>query len=557
MTGNEPAQAWIEGMLDQLKQGRESYQRRAWGDAYQALAVADQTTPLGIDDLELLATSAYLIGRDRDFHEFLDRAYHAHVQAGAPPGAARCAFWLGLTLLLRGDTGHATAWLARARRVIEGCDCVEHGYLQLPAAEQHLAEGNCEAAHTATAGAVEIGDRFRDPDLTALARHLQGRVLIQEGRVRAGLALLDDAMLAVVGGELSPIVTGLVYCSVIEACQEVFALSRAHEWTSALNRWCEQQPEMVAFTGTCLVHRAEIMQFHGAWADALAEACRACERSFRGVIPEPPATAFYRQAEIRRLRGEFAAAEEAYRSASRLGGEPQPGLALLRLAQGRTDAACAAIRRVVTAESNPLLRARLLPAHIEIMLVAGEIQEARNASRELEEIAEKFDADVVRAMAAQTRGAVDLAEGDAQAALGPLRRAFEMWRQVDAPYEAARVRVLMGLACRSLGDDDTGALELGAARGIFERLGAAPALAHLDALGESAASTQRHGLTGRELQVLRLIAAGKTNKAIATELFLSERTIDRHVSNIFGKLNVASRAAATAYAYDHKLLSHL
>jgi DNA-binding CsgD family transcriptional regulator len=557
LTGNGPAQAWIEGMLEQLKQGRGSYQRRAWGDAYRALSVADQRTPLGVDDLELLATSAYLIGRDRDFLEFLDRAYHAHVQAGAPASAARCAFWLGLTLLLRGETGQATGWLARAHRVIEGCDCVEHGYLLLVAAEQHLAQRNRDAAHTAAASAVEIGERFREPDLIACARHLQGRVLIQQEQVQAGLPLLDEAMLAVIGGELSPIVTGLVYCSVIKACQEVFALSRAQEWTSALNRWCEQQPEMVAFTGTCLAHRAEIMQFHGAWSNALAEACRACEPSSRGVIPEPPAAAFYRQAEIYRLRGEIAAAEEAYRNASRLGSEPQPGLALLRLIQGRTDAAYAAIRRVVTTATDPRHRARLLPAHIEIMLATGEIQEARSASRELEEIAEQFCSDVVRAMAAQARGAVDLAEGNAQAALGPLRRAFEVWRQLEAPYEAARVRVLIGVACRSLGDDDAGALELGAARGVFERLGAAPALAHLDALGKSTASTQRHGLTGRELQVLRLIAAGKTNKAIATELFLSERTIDRHVSSIFSKLNVPSRAAATAYAYDHKLLSHL
>lgn len=541
-------------MLNRLEQGRESYRRRAWGDAYQSLSLADQATPLGIEDLELLATAAYLTGRDVEFHRLLDRAHHAHLEAGDRVRAARGAFWLGLNLFLRGETGQASGWLARAQRLVEGHDCVEQGYLLLPLAEQHLAECNGDAAHTTAASAAEIGDRFGDADLIACARHLQGRALIRQGQVPAGLALLDEAMLAVVAGELSLIITGLIYCSVIDACQQVYALSRAREWTAALASWCEQQAQMVAFTGPCLVHRAEIMQLHGAWSDAMAEACRACERFSQGADRTLPAPALYQRAELHRLRGEFAAAEEAYRNASRSGWEPQPGLALLRMAQGRSDAACAAIRRVLSAATGPLPRAKLLPAQIEIMLATGALQEARSACLELEEIAENFDTDVLRAMAAQARGAVELADGDARAALGPLRRAFEVWRQVEAPYEAARVRVLMGLACRQLGDDEAGELELGAARAVFERLGAAPELARLDSLGKRVASARRHRLTPRELQVLRLITVGKTNKIIATELFLSERTIDRHVSNILTKLNVPSRAAATAYAYDHKLV---
>jgi DNA-binding CsgD family transcriptional regulator len=383
---------------------------------------------------------------------------------------------------------------------------------------------------------------------------VQGRALIQQGQVQAGLELLDEAMLAVIAGELSPILTGLIYCSVIEACLRVFALRRAREWTTALARWGEQQPELVAFTGTCLVYRAEIMLAHGDWPDAMAEACRACERFAKGIDRDPPAAAFYQRAELHRLRGEFAAAEEAYRSASRFGCEPQPGLALLRMAQGRTDAACAAIRRVLNTATDRLERAKFLSGHIEIVLAIGDIQEAHNACRELEEIGEEFATDVLHAMAAHARGAVALAAGDAQAALGPLRRAFEVWRHAEAPYEAARVRVLIGLACRSLGDDEAGELELGIARAVFERLGAEPELARLDSLGNRATSAHRHGLTSRELQVLRLIAGGKTNKGIAAELSLSARTIDRHVSNILTKLNVPSRAAATAHAYTHKLL---
>ncbi len=499
--------------------------------------------------------SAYLVGRDDDYLHTLERAHQAYLDAGKDVQAARCAFWLGLRLFFRGEMGRATGWFARAQRLLEreGHECAERGYLLLPVVEQQLAAGDCEAAYASAATAVEIGERCRDADLIACARHQQGRIRLQQGLVKRGLALLDEVMVAVTAMELSPLVTGLMYCSVIQACQEIYAFGRAGEWTAALARWCDEQPEMVAFTGICRVHRAEIMQLHGAWQDAIEEAQRSCERS-QGVDQQAAAAAFYQQAEVYRLRGEFAAAEEAYRHAGQLGGESQPGLALLRLAQGRTDAACAAIRRVVSTTTDRLQRAKLLPAHIEIMLATGDIQEAGNACRELKDIAETFETDVLRAMAGQARGAIDLAEGDARAALGPLRRALKVWRQVGVPYEAARVRMLMGLTCRSLGDDEAAELELDTARAVFAQLGAAPELARLDSLGKGPTSVHPPPLTTREFQVLRLIAAGKTNKAIAAASSLSERTIDRHVSNILSKLNVPSRAAATAYAYDHKLI---
>jgi DNA-binding CsgD family transcriptional regulator len=301
------------------------------------------------------------------------------------------------------------------------------------------------------------------------------------------------------------------------------------------------------------VHRAEIMQLRGAWQDAIQEAQRARERG-QGVSLQTVAAALYQQAEVHRLRGEFDSAEEAYRSASHCGLEPQPGLALLRLAQGRTGAAVAAIRRAVSATADRLQRTKLLPAHIEIALAAGDLQEARTACRELEEIAASLDTAVLGAMAAHARGAVELADGVAHAELGSLRRAFDVWQQTEAPYMVARVRVLIALACQALGDHDGGGLELDAARAVFEQLGAAPDLASIDSLIRGAPSGRPHGLTPRELQVLRLVAAGKTNKAIATELFLSEKTVDRHVSNILTKLDVPSRAAATAHAYQHELI---
>ncbi len=538
--------------MDHLELGRECYGRRAWGDAYRALLCADQAAPLEADDLERLATAAFVTGHDGEFQRIQERLHRMHTDAGARGRAARSTFWLALTSLFYGEIGHANAWIARGQRLVKDEACVEQGYLLLPVAEQQLNGGQYDAAHATASRAVAIGECFGDADLVAAARHVQGRALIQQGDALAGLKQLDEAMLAVVAGDLSPIVTGLMYCSVIDACRQVYAVGRAREWTSAFSSVCDQQPEMLAFTGTCLVHRSEILQFQGAWPDAMIEASRACERAER-ADRKPPGAALYQQAEIYRLCGECEKAEEAYRSASERGCEPQPGLALLRLAQGRTDAACATIRRLTSATRDRLRRARLLPAHLEIMLATGDVGEARRARDELQELAHAFGADVLRAVVAQADGAIALTEGNARAALDPLRCAFELWERLEAPYEAARVRVLIGQACRALGDDEAAGLEHGAARSVFERLGARPDLARLDAPNTPVEPASRGPLTARELRVLRLISTGRTNKEIAEELCVSERTIDRHVSNILDKLDVRSRAAATAYAYDHKL----
>jgi DNA-binding CsgD family transcriptional regulator len=539
----------------ELDRARQCYEQRAWAEAYQAFLLADQDTPLAGEDLELLAMAAYLIGRDEEYLQALERAYNAHLDTRRSLRAVRCAFWLGFRLLMRGEMGRATGWLARAQRLLEpdARECAERGYLLLPVVEQRLESGDCAAAYAAAADAAAIGEHCGDPDLIVCARHQQGRIRLQEGQVEAGLALLDETMVAVTAGELSPLVTGLMYCSVIRACQQVYALDRTREWTAALTRWCEGQPDMVAFAGVCRVHRAEIMQLRGTWPEAIEEARRARARS-QGVNQQAAAGALYQQAEVHRLKGEFAAAEEAYRGASQLGLEPQPGLALLRVAQGRCEAAVTAIRRVASTTTDRLKRMSLLPAYVEVMLAAGDVQDARNACRELEEIAASFDTGVPGAIAAQACGAVDLAEGDAQAALGSLRRAFEVWQRIEAPYAAARVRVLIGLACRAVGDEDGAGLELAAARSAFERLSAAPDLARIDSLMKGTSSGPTHGLTPRELQVLRLVAAGETNKVIAGKLCLSRKTVDRHVSNVFTKLDVSSRAAATAFAYQHKLI---
>jgi DNA-binding CsgD family transcriptional regulator len=540
----------------ELERGRDAHARRAWTDAYESLSLADEDEPLGPEDLELLATTAYMLGRDEEFVRAMERAHHAYAQAGDALRAVRCGFWLALTLMLGGEIGRATGWLGRAQRLLdrEERDCVERGYLLVPVMLREVGTADYDAAYVTAARAAEIGQRFADPDLTAIAVHEQGFARVRQGRIADGLALLDEAMVAVTAGELNPIVTGLVYCSVIESCQEAHALSRAHEWTTALTQWCEQQPEMVSFTGRCLVHRAEIMQLHGAWPAALEEARRAGRRFRQTMSTAGVGLALYQQAEVHRLRGEFDLAEKVYREASSCGLEPQPGLALLRLAEGNANAAATTMRRLIGETTEPVKRARLLPGHVEAMLAVGDVRAARRASVELDELAEGQERGMLGAMAAHARGSVELAEDDPRAALLALRPAREVWLELGVPYEAARVRVLMGLACRALGDHDSSAMELEAAREAFDALGAAPDVARVDRLAESEPLVDAHGLTPRELQVLRLLAAGESNKAIAAELVLSKRTVDRHVSNIFGKLGVSSRAAATAFAYEHELV---
>ena len=525
----------------------------AWQETYESLSRVE--SPSG-EELELLGTSAYMLGDEDGWMRVLERAFQWWSERGESLRAARCAFWIGMNLALRGEMGPATGWLSRAQRIVdgEGHECAEQGYLLIPVAFEHDAAGDVEGAISTAAAAVEVGERFHDADLLALALHLEGQFLVQAGRVREGLARLDEAMVAVGAGELSPIATGIVYCGVILTCEDVFEVRRAREWTAVLTRWCEQQDDLLAFTGRCLVHRAQVMRLHGEWLDALEEAERAGRRFERSMNEAAAAKACYLRGEVRRLRGEFDEAEAAYREASRLGLEPQPGWALLRLAQGKHTAAAAAIRRALGETSEPMRRAALLPAFVEIALAMNENAEAREACDELEPIAEKCDSDMLRATLAHARGAVELADGAADTALVNLRRARRLWHELEAPYELARTRLLIGIACRALGDDDSFALEVDAARSVFAEFGAAPDLELLASLTGPDDAGSTHGLSPRELEVLRLLATGKSNREIATALVISEHTVARHVQNIFAKLRVASRTAAGAFAFEHDLV---
>jgi len=543
-------------MVSTLNQGRTHFDCHEWSAAHAQFALADRESALDTADVERMATAAYLIGLDTESATAWSRAYHEHLSNGDWALAGRCAFWMGFGFMMRGEYAQAGGWLARARRQLDQSDVdrPEQGLILIPLALQQFEEGEVPAAFATFTEIGVIGKRWGSADLMAVSHLGCGHALIRFGRMADGVALLDEAMVYVTAGEVTPVLVGLIYCGMIEVCHEIYDLRRARQWTDALGRWCESQPDLVPYRGECLVHRAEIMQIHGAWPDAMAQVVEACER-----LSDPPGQpaighAFYQRAEMLRLQGDFNGADEAYRQASEWGRTVQPGLSLLRLAQGHGDAAESAMRREALEIQDHSRRCRLLPAYIEVMLGVGDAKAARTGANQLADIAAEITSLPLRAAAWQATGAVLLSEGRPDRALESLRRAETAWQKLTIPYEAARVRTLIGQCCRELGDEETAQLEFDAALRLFRQLGARPDAASVEALIRKTLPTQACGLTAREVEVIRLIAAGKTNRMIATDLFLSEKTVARHISNIFTKLGLASRSAATAYAFEHRLV---
>jgi DNA-binding CsgD family transcriptional regulator len=535
-----------------LDRGRTAFAEHRWRDVLSALTLADRDGSLTPHDLEEFSTAALLAGREADGIDTATRAHKAFLDVEDFAGAARCAGWIGLYLLGMGDAARASGWLSRANRVLQSHHS-EPGsvdaFLLVPAAWGALYGGNAADAARLFDEALSEGERFRDADVVALAQLGLGQSKITLGEVTDGLHLFDEVMVAVTAGEVSPIPAGMIYCTVIGTCHLTSDLSRAQEWTMALDHWCEAQPDMVMFSGQCQAHRSELYLLHGAWADAL-EAAQTAQDGYRRGDRYAAFDAWYQQGEVQRLRGELEDAEQSYRQAGQGGVDPQPGLALLQLAKGKTRLAQSMIRRAEEVVDLVTRRA-LLPAQVEIELAAGEIAAARRAADRLAEIASTSSMPMTHAVAAQGDSAVLVHEGDAAGAVMAARRAWRLWQALGAPYEAARCRVLAALACRALGDEDSALMELAAAQEVFTDLGAATALAETEALSRVSSAGD---LTPREVEVLRLVATGTTNRMIAAELFISEKTVARHLSNVFTKLGLSSRAAATAYAYEHGLV---
>jgi DNA-binding CsgD family transcriptional regulator len=536
-----------------LERGRESFSRMEWAEAYRLLRAADRERPLEPEDLVRLGMAAYLIGKDDELEEFLPRAHEAMLERADFEGAARAAFWLGFGLLARGAMAPAAGWLARAERVLDEqqIDCAVRGYLLVPTAIQCIVQGDAAAAHDTFAQAAAIASRFGDRSLSALACQGRGRALIRLGRVSEGVGLLDEAMVAVTAGEVIPLLAGDIYCSVLEACQEIFDVRRAHEWTTSLSRWCATQPDLVRYRGECRSYRAEVLQLRGKWHDAEADVQEACALLTTGLGRAAAGAAFYRLGEIHRVRGEFDRAEAAYARATEYRKKPQPGLSLLRLAQGQPDVAAASMRDALAATTTQAARARLLPAAVEILLAVADSEQARAAAEELSGIAAAFGTPLLSAASACATGRVLIAGGDLAAASTWLRQACDTWRDLEMPYEQGQTCLLIADVCRRRGDEDGHRFEREAGRRLLAQLDTGRAVAPaVDQPKPRAAG----GLSDREAQVLRLIASGKTNRAIADELFISEKTVARHVSNIFDKLDISTRAAATAWAYQHHLV---
>lgn len=542
-----------------IDRGREAFAQQRWREAYSHLSAADRESPLGPADLEMLATAAYLIGEDASATALWTRAHHQLIDEGHPGRAAQLGFWLSLSLLLGGQPALSTGWLARSQRLLGNREdpCVEQGYGSIVAGLLEMGRGSPESARERFEQAIALAERFGDADLLALGLLGLGQCLIHSGRRAEGVARLDEAMVSVAAGDVSPVLAGIVYCAVVLACQRIFDFRRAREWTRQLDAWCVRQPDLVPYRGQCLVHRSEVLQLQGDWPTALAEATKA-RAHLAGRPGNFVGRACYQQGELHRLRGEYARARALYLEAGGGGYEPQPGISLLLLGEGNVDGALAAIRGVTESAGDrqgPAAgsqRPSLLAALVEISVAAGDVDAARAAADELTRAATENEAPFLLATSAQATGLVLSAEGRLKAAAALLREAWMIWQQLDAPYEAARAGVLIGRLCRQLGDRETARMHFEAAHSTFVRLGAAPDLAELGKLTED--SGLPGALTDREREVLSLVAAGETNRRIAASLGISEHTVARHLSNIFDKLGVTTRTAASAFAHRQKLV---
>ncbi|MEU4604814.1 response regulator transcription factor [Kribbella sp. NPDC023972] len=533
-----------------LARARELHRASRWQEACAEYAAADAEEPLGVEDLDAFAEAAQVSARGDEAVALLHRVFDLRVSAGELDDAAQVAFWLWWALLNSNEVVQASGWLKQASRAL-GPAMATSLWLRIPEAMFHGTTGNRSRAGELLRAIVDEGQG----EVVPWALSMWGQTLIDEGRLQDGLDHLEEAMARLLNHGLSPRVTPWIYCAAVRGCCLARDFARAQAWNRSMARWLDSLSSLGgAYLGNCRIYRSRLMFLNGAWPDAVDEIAAVCA-DLDGYAGWVCGHAYYQLGEVRRLRGEWDAAEDAYRRAAENGCPTQPGLALLRLAEGDVDAAAAGVRRALTEVTAKPDRLDLLKAAVTIYLEEGKIAAARDAVTEFEEIAGDVTTPVIEAETSAVRGALALSEGDPGRALPLLRRAVGTWQEQDAPHEVAKLNVLIGQACSALADHDGAQLEFSAARETFERLGARPDLAQLDRIAAATeAQSETHGLTPREIEVLRLIARGKPNRAIAHELQLSERTVHRHVSNIFTKLDVDSRTAAVAYGIKHRIV---
>lgn len=557
MEGND-APAFHDPPHERLDRARAAYREYRWDEAYRLFRAAAEHGPLEAIDLASLADAAWWLGRTDESLELSEEVYRHHLHGSHVPQAARLAVEIGFLWLLRGEHTLGSGWINRAARLLEGApESAAHGYLGYIQVEEHLGAGRYEEAIETSRWMQGLADRHDDPTLCAVGLVLQGAAEIRRGRVEAGLRVIDEAMLPIHAGEVSPNWAGNLYCHVIDLCFDLMDFRRAREWTDATERWCDQHSNAAMFAGICRVHRAQLLHIEGNWEAAERHAAVTCQELADmnvGVVAE----GHYCIAESHRVRAEYERAEEEYRRSHELGRDPQPGLALLRLAQGDGTRASVGLRSALAAVDSDLHRVPLLAAQVEIAAACHDSTVAADSAAELAAIADSFASIGLVASARHAEGVARLTADEHTEAVAPLRHAWRCWHELDAPYDAARTRVRLAEALEATGDTETAERELSTARSVFTEMGAVEDLRALDRRHGATGEADRlpGGLTVREVEVLRCVCAGWTNRQIAIELSISEKTVARHLSNIFVKLDVASRTEAAVFAFTHGLVDH-
>jgi class 3 adenylate cyclase len=511
----------VQALDDPLEAGRDAVRRYAWHEAFEQLTAADGAEALAPEDLESLAASAWWTGRLDACIAARERAYAGHVEAGNQRAAAMVAMALAKDYYAKRAAAIGSAWVSRADRLLrDEPQSVEHGWLErLHGVIALEGMGDFAKALEHAERVYEIATRFGDRELLAIALHDQGRALVGEGQVDEGMALIDEATVAAVSDELSPLSTGVIYCNTITVCEELADYRRAGDWTDAAKRWCERQA-IAGFPGMCRVYRASIMRLRGAWGEAEQEARRASDELLDFNVGYA-AEAFYEIGEVRLRMGDIAAAEEAFVQAHELGRDPQPGLAQLRLRQHNTEGAASCIEAALEDESRDLHRARLLPTQVTVAIAAGDLERARTAATELEEIAARYGTDALRASSSCARSALALAEEDAAEAVRAAKHGLALWQGVDAPYEAAQARMLLAAAFEGRGNSENAVRELRSAASAFDRLAATldarRARERLQALGADAAAASGDGRATRTFVFTDIVRSTNLVEAIGDD----------------------------------------